>query len=366
MSDKETSGGAGLLAWVRGHRPLAVALAAALACAVAWRALAPGPSPAELAEGRASAAALAGRVSADVHDVVAIRPDGTVFVSSRDGVPAEVSGWDDVTQVATGGHRAFVALRSDGTVVSAGRWWDFAERQDDPTSSWTDVASIATCSGTTYGVRSDGTVVSAGKLSSENGGHAGFWSGVSSVVTSAGWGDSFVLAVTSDGRLLEASDPSSPESQFSAAAASAAPVASAAISEDAVVAVSESGTVWHYSFGDGDWMAPLDSVTGAVQAAAGERQFAVLRADGTVVALSSDGATYDVSGWRGVVRVACGYDSVYGLTEGGDVLDCTAGGRSHTRRRRCSAVYANGRFSPLTLGEDGTLVWDDGDERVQL
>lgn len=125
------------------------------------------------------------------YHTVGLRSDGTVIAAGRseDG-QCNVSAWTSITAIDCGAYHT-VGLRSDGTVVATGR---NTEGQCD-VADWTDVAAIVCTDYNTLGLKTDGTVLCAGFQPYQT---LSGWRGV----TILGGGSYAVCAVTADGQLL--------------------------------------------------------------------------------------------------------------------------------------------------------------------
>lgn len=94
-------------------------------------------------------------------NTMGLKSDGTVVIAGDR--PPNVSGWNNITAVASGG-RMVAGLRSDGTVLVAPSHPDYELFQYDYASvkDWTDIVAISAGFSHIVGLRSDGTVVAAG------------------------------------------------------------------------------------------------------------------------------------------------------------------------------------------------------------
>jgi len=100
--------------------------------------------------------------------LIALKSDGTVISAGYDSYgETDVGGWRDIVAVYAGRDWS-VGLKSDGTVVATGR---NTNGQCD-VSQWTDVVSIITGYDYTLGIKSDGSILGKGSSS---------WTGSSSV-----------------------------------------------------------------------------------------------------------------------------------------------------------------------------------------
>ena len=105
-----------------------------------------------------------GNISAGLRVSLGLNADGTVRVVGDDISTQEielVNKWTNIKEVSAGDSH-LVALRSDGTVVTANApWSELLE-----VNSWKDIISISAGMWHTVGLRSDGTVVAVGEKSS--------------------------------------------------------------------------------------------------------------------------------------------------------------------------------------------------------
>ena len=136
-------------------------------------------------------------LAASGQHTVGIRSDGTVVVAGKIsswGGRYDVDSWTDIVTVAAGDYH-IVGLRSDGTVVATGE----NDEGQCAVDNWTDIVAVATRSNHTVGLRSDGTVVATGE-NDEGQCNVGSWTGI--VAVAAGWGHT--VGLRSDGTVVAA------------------------------------------------------------------------------------------------------------------------------------------------------------------
>ncbi len=94
------------------------------------------------------------------NNIMALKNDGTVYVSGEDDV-TNAAGWKDLVSVCAGRFHV-VGLKKDGTVVTAGTNPLKKSYGEQDVSAWTDIVGISAGNMSTVGIRSDGSVVAVG------------------------------------------------------------------------------------------------------------------------------------------------------------------------------------------------------------
>ena len=101
-------------------------------------------------------------ISAGRNHLVALRRDGTVVsAGNNDEGQCDVQSWADIISVAAG-YNYTVGLRADGTVVATG----FNNKRQCNVQDWTDIVAIyaGNTATDTVGVKADGIIVLTGSL----------------------------------------------------------------------------------------------------------------------------------------------------------------------------------------------------------
>ena len=208
-------------------------------------------------------------LAAGTSHTVAVRTDGTVVAAGK--AKAEqcmVSGWSDVIAVAAGNWHT-VGLKSDGTVLAAGE----AHSLQCDVADWTDIVAVAAGTAHTVGLKADGTVVAVGN--NEFGQcDVSEWTDIVAVAA----GSSHTVGLRADGTVV-------------------------AVGAEAIGQCDVS-----------DW-------TDIVAVAAGGRHTVGLKADGTVVAVGAEAdGQCDVSDWTDIVSVSAGDFHTVGLKSDGTIV----------------------------------------------
>ena len=210
-------------------------------------------------------------LAASGQHTVGIRSDGTVVVAGKIsswGGRYDVDSWTDIVTVAAGDYH-IVGLRSDGTVVATGE----NDEGQCNVGSWTDIVAVAAGYAHTVGLHSDGTVVATG---ANNKGQCDVdsWSNV--VAVAAGFHNT--VGLRSDGTVV--------------------------------------ATGWS-EYGQ----CAVDNWTDIVAVATRSNHTVGLRSDGTVVATGeNDEGQCNVGSWTGIVAVAAGWGHTVGLRSDGTVV----------------------------------------------
>lgn len=253
-------------------------------------------------------------------NIFGVKSDGTVVSTGR---YREISEWTDIVAVSTVDERA-VGLKSDGTVVATeytGVDWDYAGQCD--VRSWRDIVAISAGSKHTVGLKKDGTVV-ATKFPKE---YPGDYYGQCDVES---WRD---IVQISAGR-----------------------VHTIGLKADGTAVAT--GRLGSRSCSVGQW-------THLVEISAGLSHTVGLKTDGTVVATGSNiFGECNVSRWKNIVAISAGPHHTVGLKADGTVVatdflahdpnmyhnECDVGGWAD--------IVAISAGSHITVGlkKDGTVV----------
>lgn len=102
-------------------------------------------------------------ISAGRDYIVAIHTDGTVISTGRfDEGQRMVDDWTDIVEVSAG-YTHTLGLKSDGTVIATGwRGENKTPEKQTGVTGWTDIISVAAGAYHSVGLKSDGTVVAVG------------------------------------------------------------------------------------------------------------------------------------------------------------------------------------------------------------
>jgi sugar lactone lactonase YvrE len=247
------------------------------------------------------------QVSAGYNHVLALRADGTVWVSGPNwyGEAAPPEGLADVVQVAAG-HYHSVALKSDGTIVSWGSNW---YGESTPPFGLANVVQIDAGDGFTVALLADGSVLSWGQ--------SNFWSSwygwsfvpmptLSNVVRIAA-GARHIIALQSDGSVVAWGVNSNGQ----ASAPAIYDVVAIAAGESFSIALRSDGSVtgWGYNY-NGELNIPT-AATSVIAVSAGSSHTLALRNDGTVVSWGSYWTSWNVpSSLSDVEQVSAGSSGI--------------------------------------------------------
>lgn len=241
-------------------------------------------------------------VAAGFQQTLAVREDGTVLSAG----PLDVSGWREIVAVAAGRSHA-AGLRADGSVIAAG---DNTFGQCN-VAAWRNVISIAAGENHTLGLRADGTLLLTG-WQNDGWQAAHTWRDIVSVSMS----ETYLVGLRSDG----------------------------------TVAVADRGSRG----------LPVTGLwKNVIQVAAGASHVVALRFDGSVVA--AGGNSYmqcDVRSWTDIIAIAAGDGCTLGLKRDGTAVACGMNqqGQCMVGGWRDVARVWSGRTKFVGLRRDGTLV----------
>lgn len=252
-------------------------------------------------------------ISAGNVHAAGLKSDGTVVTAGRnsDG-QCDVESWTDIIAVSTSAFHT-VGLKSDGTVVVVGRN-SYGEYNAE---AWTDIVAVAASNSDIVGLKSDGTVVVAGYNQSK----IGSWTNIvaisaggnnivgleadGSVVTMSGslkeeWTDitaisvnNYMLGLKANGTVMVAKWGS----YWSLEPESWTDIVAVSVGGDHSVGLKSDGTVEAVGYGAGK---ELEEWTNIMAVSAGTHYTLGLKPDGTVVADSKGKNRPDVSGWSGI------------------------------------------------------------------
>ena len=247
------------------------------------------------------------RVAAGWDHTVGLKSDGTVIAAGRNiSGQCIVGNWTDIVQVAAG-YDHTVGLKSDGTVIAAG---DNYSAQCD-VGGWTGIVQVDAGSSHTVGLKRDGTLVAVGAN----------WYGQCAVTN---WTDMVQVAAGGSHTVGLKSDGT-------------------------VVAVGEN------DYGQCD----VGGWTGIVQVAAGQYHTVGLKSDGTAVAVGSNAyGQWDVGGWTDIVLVAASGWHTVGLRSDGTVIAAGSNysGQCNVGNWTDIVQVAAGYDHTVGLRSDGTVV----------
>ena len=248
-------------------------------------------------------------LAASGQHTVGIRSDGTVVVAGKIsswGGRYDVDSWTDIVTVAAGDYH-IVGLRSDGTVVATGE----NDEGQCNVGSWTDIVAVAAGYAHTVGLHSDGTVVATG---ANNKGQCDVdsWSNV--VAVAAGFHNT--VGLRSDGTVVATGSNYFGE----CAVGSWSDVVAVAAGYLHTVGLRSDGTVVATGWSEYGQCA-VDNWTDIVAVATRSNHTVGLRSDGTVVATGeNDEGQCNVGSWTGIVAVAAGWGHTVGLRSDGTVV----------------------------------------------
>ena len=250
-------------------------------------------------------------IAVGYHHTVGLRTDGTVVAAGKsrygDYEQCNVSSWTNIIAVAAGGYHT-VGLKADGTVVVAGTNSD-VERD---VSEWTNIVAIAAGPSHTVGLKADGTVVAAG-TNSYGECNVSEWTDV--VAIAAGGtavSTSFTVGLKKDGTVVTTWNDENDGFDLS----NWADIVAVAAGGRVTIGMWPNGTVCEKTGG-----ISVEVATDAKAIAAGFSHTVVLKVDGTVVTNGNNKyGERSVSGWENIVAVAAGGWNTMGLKADGTVI----------------------------------------------
>ena len=256
-------------------------------------------------------------ISAGIRLVLAIKNDGTI-ISAGDGNCFDFTQWKDIVSISNLGSIA-IGLKSDGTVVSTGSY-------SIDVSDWTDIVSISAGERYVIGLKSDGTVVGAGHDLGDGQLQVSGWSNIVAIAT--GWrhtvgldsdGGIHITGYRSSNQLAEINKNQSEWSDIIAVAAGGG----GSVGTGHTVGLRADGTV--VAVGDNSYgQCNVGEWTDIVAIAAGDWHTVGLRSDGTVISTQPNSSIYsaacDVDNWSDIVEIAAGCGYTLGLHSDGTVI----------------------------------------------
>lgn len=255
------------------------------------------------------------------HIGVALRSDGTL-ITAGDHPNFKfnvVSRWSDVTAISCAVAHV-VALRADGTVLATGTNTD----GECNVQSWTNIVAIAADYEHTIGLRSDGTVVATGgntygQINIEK------WTDIIAIATRM----SKTYGLRSDGTVISTTRRNETEQL------NWRNIVAISAGSDHVVGLKNDGTV--VAIGNqNDAQCKVEDWTDIVAISAGNNYTLGLKADGTVVAVG-DNSCHQCRGprkWQDIVAIYAGRDFSSGLKSDGTIVCSYAGPFEHYKQVR--------------------------------
>ncbi len=246
-------------------------------------------------------------ISAHLYHTVGLKSDGTVVAAGRnDNGQCDVSGWVDIVAVSAGGFHT-VGLKSDGTVVAVG----YNSNGQCNVSNWTDIVAISAGAEHTVGLRSDGTVVAVG-YNDDGECNVSDWTDIVSVST----GGYYTVGLKSDGTVVAVG-----ENDYGGCnvfdwagivAVSTSPFHTVGLKADGTVVTA--GGIGVGECNVSDW-------AGIVAISVGYAQTVGLKADGTVVEAGDNFADRgNISGWTDIIAISVGGNHTVGVKSDGTVV----------------------------------------------
>ena len=256
-------------------------------------------------------------ISAGIRLVLAIKNDGTI-ISAGDSNYFDFTQWKDVVSISNLGSIA-VGLKNDGTVVSTGSY-------SIDISDWADIVSISAGERYVIGLKSDGTVVGAGHDLGDGQLQVSGWSNIVAIAT--GWrhtvgldsdGCIHITGYRSSNQLAEINKNQSEWSDIIAVAAGGG----GSVGTGHTVGLRADGTV--VAVGDNSYgQCNVSEWTDIVAIAAGDWHTVGLRSDGTVISTQPNSSLYsaacDVDNWSDIVEIDAGCGYTLGLHSDGTVI----------------------------------------------
>ena len=275
-------------------------------------------------------------IAAGWQTTMGLKKDGTVVAAGDNTYgQCKVSGWSEITAIAAGASHT-VGLRKNGTVVAAGSN-SYGERNVD---SWRNIVAIAAGEYFTVGLKSDGTVVATG-YNYDCQCQTGKWSNIVAIAAGSG----HTVGLKADGTVVATGD-----NGFGQCRAADWENISTVCCRAAKLRQSRLASV-----GRGDLLV-----------AAGAEHTAVLRQDGTVIAVGDNhSGQCEVKSWRNMVAIAVGYSHTVGLRKNGTVaaVGLNNYGQCEVADWKEITAIAAGNSHTVGLRADGTVVatgdnWD--------
>ncbi len=249
-------------------------------------------------------AAVRETISAGDYHTVGLKSDGTVIAAGRNNfAQCDVSDWTDIVAVEAVGSDT-VGLKSDGTVVAAGDcFFDV--------SDWTDIVAIDVSLFHIAGLMYDGTVVTVGE-NNDGKCNVGSWTDI--VAVSIGY--THTVGLKSDGIVVAVGD-----NRFGQCDVSGwTDFVAVAAGDYHTVGLKSDGTVVAVG-SNSEGQCDVSDWTDIVAISADSMCTVGLKSDGTVVAVGyNEDGQCDVSDWTDVVAVSAGIWNTVGLKADGTVV----------------------------------------------
>lgn len=255
-------------------------------------------------------------VAASGEIFMALKADGTIYYTVTPNLLSDtqqlevvckaLDGWKDLCSIAAG-YTHLVGLKTDGTVVAAGK----NDRGQCDVQDWTDIVCVTAGMYYTVGVKADGTLVYAGDPSA-----IGQIEWESTGVVAVSGSDYMLMALLEDGSVKTwAANGRSSEGWEDAVQICAGHAGPAALKKDGTVLVSDPDLLDNYE--EEDW-------TGLVRIAL-RGNLIGLKADGTLVSCGYDmDGQCHVTFWEDVVDLYTVSDLSVGVRKDGTLI--TTGG----------------------------------------
>lgn len=245
-------------------------------------------------------------ISAGAYYTVALKSDGTVVTAGNNYYDQrDVDNWIDIVSVQAGDWHT-VGLKADGTVVAEGGNY----RGQCNVSDWENIVAISAGGSHTVGLKADGTVIAVG---SNKQGQCNISNWTDIVAISAGY--EHTVGLKSDGTVVATGNT---------------------------------------EYGRCD----VSQWTNIIAISAGGRHTVGLKSDGTVIAV---GDSYygqcDVFGWRNIVAISAGLYQTVGLRADGTVVARGSNGYGTCDVSSFTEIIAisTGGFHTVVLKADGTV-----------
>ena len=249
-------------------------------------------------------------LSAGTDSTFAIKSDGTV-VSAGDNIYGQynLSDWTDMAAISTGKSHT-VGLKSDGSVMAVG----YNDDGQCDVQDWTDITEISAGYYHTVGLKSNGTVEVAGNNSN---GRCDVKSWKSIVAISAG--GSHTVGLKSDGTVV-ATKYTGKYYEGQCEVESWTDIVAISAGHYHTVGLKLDGTV--LAVGNNyDGQCDVQDWENIIAISAGENYTVGLKADGTVVAVGNNNSGQcDVESWTDIVAISAGYEHTVGLKADGTVV----------------------------------------------
>ncbi len=244
-------------------------------------------------------------ISAGYNTSVALKNDGTVLTAGLDDeLKDEVTSWTEIVALDSSGYIT-AGVRKNGMVC-------FADNTDTEWTSdkWTGVKNISVSSGHAVGLKKDGTVIAEG--ANDNGEcDVDGWKDIVQAEAVSGT----TYAVHKNGSVLVAG-----EIDFESKITEWTDIISISASENIVIGLKTDGTVV-VAVNDSKYEIDISNWTNIISVAVGKFHAIALKADGTVLtAGDSSNGKLETSTWEKIVDISTGDEHTIGLREDGTVV----------------------------------------------